>query len=71
MPAGQEIAFKPALTGVFAEDFHHPALRRQVIVIGIVGSSQVRPVASNTACSRLEAVSSGPNRRKFGRLAFA
>ena len=34
MPPGQQIAFEPALAGVLGEDLHHPAIRRQVVVIG-------------------------------------
>ena len=36
---------------------------------GSSSAIQVRSVTSNTADSRLEAVSSGPNRRKFDWLA--
>ena len=34
VPAGQQIAFQPALALVLAEDFHHPAVRVQVVVVG-------------------------------------
>lgn len=32
MPPGQQIALEPALTGVLAEDLHHPAVDREVFV---------------------------------------
>ncbi len=31
--AGQQIAFEPAFAHVFAEHFHDPAVRRDVIVV--------------------------------------
>ena len=34
VPPGQQIAFEPALAGVLAEDLHHPAVRREMIVVG-------------------------------------
>ena len=33
MPAGEQIAFQPALAGVLGEDLHHAARRREMIVI--------------------------------------
>src|SRR4029078_126613 len=33
VPARQEIAFQPTLTLVLTEHFHHPAIRRQVILV--------------------------------------
>ena len=33
MAACEQVAFQPALTGVFAEDFHHMAIFGQMIVI--------------------------------------
>ena len=35
MPAGQQIAFEPALTLVLAQHLHHPAVGSKVIVIGL------------------------------------
>ena len=32
MPAGQQVAFQPALAHVLAQDFHHPAGARHVVV---------------------------------------
>ena len=71
MPAGEQVALQPALAVVLGQDLHHPAVAGQVLVdVGSIGSSQVLPVTSNTASSRLEAVSSGPNRRKLRGAAF-
>src|SRR5262245_26864263 len=33
VPTGEEISFEPALAGVLAEDFHHPSVWRQVVVL--------------------------------------
>ena len=70
MPPGQQIAFEPALAGMLAEDLHDPAVGREmVVVVGRASPrSQARSVTSNTAESRFDAVSSGPNRRKFAVL---
>ena len=65
VPPGQQIAFEPALAGMFTEDLHDLALGRQMVVLGRVSATQARSVTSNTAESRFEAVSSGPNRRKL------
>jgi hypothetical protein len=35
VPAGQEVALKPALALVLAEHLHHPPVGRQVIIPGI------------------------------------
>ena len=35
MPAGQEVPLQPSLALVFAQDLHHPTIRRQVVVVGI------------------------------------
>ena len=35
MPAGQEIAFEPALAEMLAQDLHHPAVPRQMHVVGL------------------------------------
>ena len=34
VPAGEQIAFEPALAGMLAQDLHHPPIGRQVIVAG-------------------------------------
>ena len=69
MPAGEQIAFEPALAHVLAEHFHDAAVGRRCIV-GRAESSPVktRSVASKSASSRLEAVSSGPTMRKFSAI---
>ncbi len=33
MPAGEQVAFEPALTSMFAQDLHHPAIRAQMLVV--------------------------------------
>jgi hypothetical protein len=33
MPAGQQIAFEPALTGMFGQNLHNATVRRQVVVV--------------------------------------
>jgi hypothetical protein len=32
MPSGQKVAFEPALTRVFAKDFHHSPVWRQIFI---------------------------------------
>ena len=34
VPAGQQIAFEPALALMLAEHFHHAAVRREPLVVG-------------------------------------
>ena len=34
MPAGQQVAFEPALAGVLGQDLHHPAAGREMLVVG-------------------------------------
>ena len=33
VPAGEQIPLQPPLAGMLAEDFHHPAARRQMVVL--------------------------------------
>src|SRR5262245_60270006 len=33
VPTGEEVAFQPPLARMFAEDLHHPSVRRQVVVL--------------------------------------
>ena len=69
MPAGQQIALQPALAGVFGEDLHHPAVRGPgARRPGRVSACHALPLASKTACSRLEAVSSGPTSAEVAAL---
>ena len=69
MPAGEQIAFEPALALVLAEHLHHPAVGREmVVVVDSVSATQARLVTSSTSCQRLELLSSGLNRRKLLRL---
>ena len=65
MPAGEQIAFEPALALMLAEHFHHPAVRREVVVVGKSLGHPVRLVTSNTACQRFEPFSSGLKTRKL------
>ena len=67
VPAGQQVALEPALAQVLAEDLHHAAVGREVLVAGRISASR-RSVTSNTAPRRLDAVSSGPKSRKFSGL---
>ena len=71
MPAGQQIAFEPALAQVLAEHFHHPAVGRQMVVPRKVSAIQARLVTSSTSCQRLELVSSGLKRRKLRASMFS
>ena len=65
MPAGQQVALQPALAEVLAQHLHHAAVRREVVVARRRSRPpRSRSVASNTAPSRLDAVSSGPKSRK-------
>ena len=70
MPAGQQVALQPALAEVLGEHLHHPADRAQVLVRR--GQISRLPDAGRwprrRACSRLDAVSSGPNSRKLSGL---
>ena len=34
MPSGQQISFQPALAEMFAQHLHHPALMRQMDIVG-------------------------------------
>src|SRR6185437_1618127 len=34
VPAGEEIAFEPALAGMLRQDLHHPTAGREMLVIG-------------------------------------
>ena len=65
MPAGEQIAFEPALALVLAEHLHHAAVGRDVIVVGKISAIEQRLVTSSTSCQRFELFSSGLNRRKF------
>ena len=66
VPAGEQVAFEPALAQVLAEDLHHPAVGREVVVVGQdLAPSQARSVTSKTRVQRFEAVSSGPKTRKL------
>jgi len=70
--SGEEIAFEPALAEMFAENFHHAAIGRKIFVgvHELLHKFLRRDFVD--ASRRLEAVSSGPNTRKFlwARLAF-
>ena len=33
VPTGEEIAFEPALAGVFTENLHHSTVRREVVIL--------------------------------------
>ena len=34
MPPGEQITFEPALAGMLGENFHHPAVRGEMIIFG-------------------------------------
>ena len=72
MPAGQQIAFQPALALVLAEHLHHAAVGgRRGRRWGGCGRSSCRLVTSKTAPQRLEVVSSGLKTRKLRPLRFS
>ena len=55
MPAGQQIALQPALALMLAEDFHHPAVGVQVVVVGErLGVPDAVGRLRSTSCQRLE-----------------
>ena len=65
MSPRQQVAFQPSLAQMFAQYFHDSAVGAQLIVDrNNLGHGSVS-LASNTALSRLEFVSSGQNTRKF------
>ena len=68
VPARQQVALEPALAQVLGQDLHHSAVGARPSSVGFGLRSQVRPVASKTAPSRFEAVSSGPKSRKLSGL---
>ena len=68
MPPGKQIAFEPALAEMLAQHLHHPAIMGEMDIVGLDLSIQTRSVASNTASSRFEAVSSGPKMPEIARL---
>ena len=53
MPAGQQVALEPALAEVLGEHLHHPAVGRDVVVVGRRASIRQRSSTSKTAPSRL------------------
>ena len=63
--AGQEVALEPSLADVLRQDLHHAPVGRETLVERERSPTHARPVTSNTASSRFDAVSSGPNRRKL------
>ena len=66
MAARQQISFQPALAHVFAQDLHHSPIGSTSVHRRVASfPSTRRSVTSNTASSRLDAVSSGPMSRKF------
>ena len=71
VPAGEQIAFEPALAHVLAEDFHDAAVGRDVVVDGNDFGGDSRLVTSNSGAQRLESVSSGETTRKFFASAFS
>ena len=51
MPAGQQIAFEPALTKMLAQHLHHAAVGREMVVIRNVSAAQARFVTSRHPAS--------------------
>ena len=43
VPAGQQIAFEPALQRVLAEHLHDPAVGRQLAAVGVLGEVLAQP----------------------------
>ena len=68
VPAGQQVAFEPALERVLAEHLHDAAVGRQIAAVGVLGEILAEPGLLGDLVdrvSRLEAFSSGPKTRKF------
>src|SRR5262249_60626795 len=55
--AGQQVAFEPALAQMLAEHLHHPALRREMHVIGL---DLLHPYTLGCLEDIVEAVWGGP-----------
>ena len=69
--AGEQVALEPALAEVLGQDLHHAAVGREVVVaVGRRSAIHARSVASNTAPSRFDAVSSGPKSAEVARPAL-
>jgi len=54
MASGQQVAFQPALALMFAEHFHHPSIRGDVIIELVSSPTEQRLVISNTAFQRFD-----------------
>jgi hypothetical protein len=72
MAPGEEVSFEPTLAQMFAQHLEHPAIGAEIDVHVFASAIHSLPDASKTASSRFDAVSSGPNSRKFrlSRLSF-
>ena len=56
VPAGQQVAFEPALQCMLAEHLHDPAVARQLAAIGILGEIFCEPGLLRRLVKRGEAV---------------
>ena len=65
MAPGEQVSLKPALAHVLAEHLHDAAIGLRSISTSSTSAIHSLPETSYTASSRFEAVSSGPNSRKF------
>ena len=66
MATGQQVALQPALAGCsVSTSMTRPSASQVLVARARSRRATTRSVTSNTAPSRLEAVSSGPNTRKF------
>ena len=66
VPAGQQVALEPALALMLAQHLHDPPGGREKFVVRRpLRASHCRLVASNTASSPFDSVSSGPKMRKL------
>ena len=64
VPPAEEVPLEPTRAEVLGQHLHDPAVGGELLVVGRAPApGEQRSVASNTACSRLLAVSSGQNSR--------
>ena len=72
--AGEQVAFEPPEQRVLRQHLHDPAVGRQLAAVGVlrkhVGHPRLLASPGRCACSRLEAVSSGPKTRKLVMFCF-
>ena len=68
MPSGEQIAFEPTEQRVLGEHLHDASVARKLAAVGVLRQQVGHPGLLETSysdCKRFDAVSSGPNTRKF------